>query len=222
MQEGVVMSDEIIVKMSLSDQIYSLLKKQIINGQLKQGERINIEAIAKKYNVSRTPIREALNRLQQEGFVENIHNVGPSVVKFESEDIVELIYVNRILFSGVIELLFKNCNMKLLLAELKKCLDQQILAHENNDFESFLNYSVEFHRILIKNCGNKRIKQLTLQTQTQLDIGVLNYVKIEENKEKGINDHKKIYEALENNDMKGAIEIMEKHNVDAEEFYNKA
>ncbi|WDV47223.1 GntR family transcriptional regulator [Clostridiaceae bacterium M8S5] len=213
------MSEEIIIKKSLSQQIYSVLKKQIISGKLELGERLNIELIAKKYNVSRTPIREAINRLRQEGFIEHIHNVGPSVVKFKPEDVVELVYVNRVLFTGIIELIFKNSDIDILLKQLKECVNQQELAHEQDDLEKFLYYSVEFHRILIKNCGNKRMEQITLMTQAQLDMSVLNYVKSKHNKLKSIKDHKEIYNAIVESDIEKTIELMKKHNVDAENHY---
>jgi DNA-binding GntR family transcriptional regulator len=59
-----------IVQQSLADQVYTLLKEQILNGKLKGGERIPEETLAAQYGVSRTPIREAIRRLSEYGLVE--------------------------------------------------------------------------------------------------------------------------------------------------------
>ncbi len=56
-------------KQNLSDEVYSLLKKEILNGKLKGGEKIPEEALAKTFGVSRTPIREAVRRLGEYGLV---------------------------------------------------------------------------------------------------------------------------------------------------------
>lgn len=64
---------------SLSDQIWSLLKESIIKGELKSGDRILELEVAKMYNVSQAPVREALLRLKKEGFVIHYPNKGTFV-----------------------------------------------------------------------------------------------------------------------------------------------
>ena len=54
---------------NLSDEIYNLLKAQILNGKLAGGEKIPEESLAKQFGVSRTPIREAVRRLGEYGLV---------------------------------------------------------------------------------------------------------------------------------------------------------
>ena len=61
-----------MLQTNLVNQIYDLIVKKIISGDLKMGAKIIISSIAKEYNVSPTPIREALNKLAKEGLVENI------------------------------------------------------------------------------------------------------------------------------------------------------
>ena len=66
-------------KISKVDAIYGLILDKIQSRELLPGDRLNIEDLARDFGVSRTPVRETVNRLIQEGFVEQKHNVGPSV-----------------------------------------------------------------------------------------------------------------------------------------------
>ena len=69
-----------VVRTSLVDQVYSLILEKIQNRELLPGDRLNIEELARDFGVSRTPVRETINRLTQEGFIEQKHNVGPSII----------------------------------------------------------------------------------------------------------------------------------------------
>lgn len=66
-------------KITLADQIYADIKKDITNKQLVSGEKINIKELARKYGVSDTPVKQALQRLAEEKLVVNTPNKGMSV-----------------------------------------------------------------------------------------------------------------------------------------------
>ena len=74
-----------VVRTSLVDQVYSLILEKIQNRELLPGDRLNIEELARDFGVSRTPVRETINRLTQEGFIEQKHNVGPSIIQLSDE-----------------------------------------------------------------------------------------------------------------------------------------
>lgn len=79
-----------VVKMTLADQIYNILKEDIINQNIKCGEKLTSKILQERFNVSSTPIREALNRLGQEGLIDHITNVGGKVIEFNEKDINEI------------------------------------------------------------------------------------------------------------------------------------
>jgi DNA-binding GntR family transcriptional regulator len=69
----------LLFKQSLSDQIYEVLRRDIITQKIKCGDRLNIRELQDRLSSSATPIREAINRLQQEGLVDYVSNVGAKV-----------------------------------------------------------------------------------------------------------------------------------------------
>ena len=79
-----------IRKQSLVDQIYSLLRESILTLRYPLGSRVNVNEIQQEYGVSSTPLREALNRLQQEGLVTTQTNVGASVLPLAPHDVEEI------------------------------------------------------------------------------------------------------------------------------------
>ena len=79
-----------IKKQSLVDQIYSRLREDILNLRFPLGSRINVNEIQDELGVSSTPLREALNRLQQEGLVVMENNVGASVLTLDAHDVEEI------------------------------------------------------------------------------------------------------------------------------------
>src|SRR4030043_728654 len=77
--------------------VYENLKKRIINHSLKSGEPLNESVLTKELGISKTPIREALQQLEKEGFVENIPGKGSFVSRISVQDIREIFEIREIL-----------------------------------------------------------------------------------------------------------------------------
>jgi DNA-binding GntR family transcriptional regulator len=105
--------------------VYETLKRRIITHSLKPGEPINEIALAKELKTSTTPLREALQQLQKEGFVENVPGRGSFVSRISTQDVRELFEIREILECAVI----------------KKVIDQGLVREERalairKEFES--------------------------------------------------------------------------------------
>lgn len=77
----------VIKRLSLVDQVYEKLKERIVNLELPFGSKLNVSKLQEEYGVSSTPVREALNRLLNEGLIEFENNVGASVIDVTPDDI---------------------------------------------------------------------------------------------------------------------------------------
>lgn len=77
----------VIKRLSLVDQVYEKLKERIVNLELPFGSKLNVSKLQEEYGVSSTPVREALNRLLNEGLIEFENNVGARVIDVTEEDI---------------------------------------------------------------------------------------------------------------------------------------
>ncbi|WP_461205393.1 GntR family transcriptional regulator [Clostridium sp. DL1XJH146] len=80
-------------KETLADKVYYYIKDKIVSREIKKGEKINIDKLVKEVGVSKIPVREAINRLQQEGILSYKTNVGTSVVDLVYKDILDINFI---------------------------------------------------------------------------------------------------------------------------------
>ena len=93
-----------IKKRSLVDQVYERLRSDIITLRLPLGSRVNVNELQDTLGVSCTPIREALNRLQQEGLIEYENNVGARVIALTAKDVEEIQHLATTLHCAAVRL----------------------------------------------------------------------------------------------------------------------
>ena len=77
----------VIKRMSLVDQVYEKLKDKIVQLKIPFGSKLNVSKLQEEYGVSSTPVREALNRLLNEGLIEFENNVGARVIDITEDDV---------------------------------------------------------------------------------------------------------------------------------------
>lgn len=205
------------VRNSLVEQVYDYLKTQIKAKELMPGDRLNIEDIAKNFGVSRTPVREAINRLTQNGFVEQQHNVGPCVIQFTEEQANDLIEANAILFDYLFYELMEYGIPEHLLKELENIVHQQEKADLEKNWTRSDHFAAEFHFVLISHLKNFTIKDFLCSTQSKIDMFVSSYRTSEEYRRKSLSDHMSILAALECNNIPLAKDLMRTHNALAKE-----
>jgi len=116
---------EKVVRSSLVDQVHSFIIKRIQRREILPGDRLNIEELAKEFGVSRTPVREAISRLTQEGFVVQNHNAGPCVADFGKEQGLDIIIANAKLFDCVFQMMPGEAEVDSMVAELEEIIQQQ-------------------------------------------------------------------------------------------------
>lgn len=153
------MSKKIIKEQTIQDIVTNNLRKAILTGKFKQGERIVQEELAKKYGVSRMPIREALKRLEFEGIVKNKPRRGTFVYPIGLEDIEEIFTLRLIHESLAVEKALPHIT-KEDISELERILlemEEIKINNETLDYYSKLNES--FHNKLIEKCPWKRVVQ---------------------------------------------------------------
>ena len=108
---------------SLGDGVYQRLVEMIHNGTLPSGATLHVADLAAQFNVSPSPVRDALSRLAAEGLVVNNPNRRSTVVRFTTQDIVETFQLREILECGAARLAAKNIQTPQL-AELRKVAEQ--------------------------------------------------------------------------------------------------
>lgn len=195
---------------SIREKVYDVLKEMIIDGEITPGERIIETEYCNKFQISRTPLREAIRMLELEGLVESQATGGVIVKKVTRQEIYE-IYKIRIALEGIIlEEVIKNStdrNLKkieILLEETKEVLDvkkDEVIFSLFSDFNNLLYDVAKLPKVtsMILNINSymRRFRQLSVKN------GVRKKVAFE--------DHLAIFEAIKNKDLEEAIVINKLH-----------
>lgn len=137
----------------LSNIVYNLIVEDIAYCNIMPGKKINISQIAQDLNISRTPVREALMKLSQLGFVQ-MHNKSYYVSEFTPNDIVNIYYVRSMLESKATFLCAQSKKFPYI-DTLKKLADD--FSEVTEDYEKITDLDFKFHTILISQCGNEHL-----------------------------------------------------------------
>ena len=153
-----------IKKQSLVDMVYDKLREAIIQLKLPLGSKLNVNELQNQIGVSCTPIREAINRLQQEGLVVYENNVGAHIISLEPHDVLEIQQLAMTLHCAAIRLAMVNGDREVIVGELKERLEEYI--HAKNPHDEVMAVK-EFLGTYYHNCGNRRLDRHMLAIQGQ-------------------------------------------------------
>ncbi len=187
---------------TLADQAYNLLKKAIIIGKLKGDESLPEEKIAADLGISRTPLRDALNRLASEGLV--IHRKGrPAVVaSFTKENSLEYMELRSLLEVHNIEKIISKVDSSFLLL-LENNLANQLDAIERDHYHDFIELDREFHLLLASPNKNNEFKKMIHRVNTGVNRAFLILSSTLPTSAKGAyEEHVEIVEALKKQDVR--------------------
>lgn len=191
------------------NQAYRYIKRQIFEGVWEPETAINVNELSATLNISRTPIHKALSKLEQEGFITIIPQVGVYVKKPDPEEIIQRLLVCANLDSLMTE--YSVYNLKEVeFAAMEKILKEMDRLDTSNDEYARLN--IEFHKTIYE--ASKLQHTLTLTKQLW---DYLNYVGNPDNlfsskrRKRSQTEHWMIYYHLKEKDGKAAKELMERH-----------
>lgn len=197
-----------IVKEKLSNKVYTLIKEMIANHRFEPGARINVEQLTKEFGVSRTPVWEAIGRLEQEGLVENIPNRGVFMASLTAEMALWLYEVREVLEGMAARLAAKRMGPETL-EKMESYLVQQASIVETGDLIAYSRSDFEFHATIYEASGNP-VLQESLETiknkMRPLSVRVKPALTLL------YRDHQLIFESLQNMDPEKSETYMRIHN----------
>ena len=144
-----------VIQSRLADDVYEQILSAIVNGDIAPGERLIQEKIASQINISRTPVREALLRLEQEGILEISGRKGFSIRKI-SEDEVRQLYAVREAIEGYAARQVAERKDPEQLATIKKMVDAE-LEEDLTDVEVDFRVNRAIHRTIVEQTGNSML-----------------------------------------------------------------
>lgn len=194
----------------IRDIVYDHLREALIDGIIKPGERIVERTYAEKFNVSRTPIREVLRKLEMEGFVEYIPRRG-IVAKGLNEVEIEEIYAIRISLERLALSMAVTKINRVQLSKVKKVHERTVMANEINDVETVVTQMRKFDDLLFEAANMPRLQKMIAGLQESLR----SYRKInlsgDNRRHLAIAEHGEILQAVINKDVDLAEKLVVEH-----------
>lgn len=210
-----------IVKQTLADQIYTILRNDIINQTIKCGEKLTLKSLQDRFDLSSTPIREAMKRLSQEGLIDHVTNVGAKVVDINEKDIKEIYDFCSILDVSALKLTMQCVKVPAAIIELNYCLKLQEEALETGNLNDFKLHSDNFHDIFFKYADNSRLYDASLKIRSLFSILTNKYQNFTNAESVVLVEHKRIAEAVASNNIDKAALLMTEHFEHAKEHLLK-
>lgn len=194
----------------LRDVVFQTLRQSILTGELKPGERLMEIHLADKLGVSRTPIREAIRKLELEGLVTMIPRRGAEVSQITEGNLRDVLEVRRALDALAVELACERITEEQI-EELKKACEQFEEVTKTGDVVKITQSDVYLHDIIINASGNHRLIQMVNNLSQQMYRYRLEYIKDESNYGTLIAEHSVIYDCIRRRDKAAGAEAIKAH-----------
>jgi DNA-binding GntR family transcriptional regulator len=195
---------------SLEEKVYISLEEQIISQKLRPGESVTEMKLSRELGVSRTPVREALQRLDREGLIKLIPNKGAVVLGISEQDLID-IYKIRMRLEGLAARIAAEKKDEQFCRALGDNVDLTEFYMTKGDIEKVKNLDSEFHDIIYRCCESRMLGK----TLSELHRYIASYRKlslaVSGRIDRSLAEHKEIYDAIASGNADAADELMSKH-----------
>lgn len=198
-----------IQKQNISEDIVVYIKNQILSGELNPGDRIVETKLAKELGISQTPVREAIRHLQGEGIIIIVPNKGPMVRTLDMKDVFEIYSVRSMLEGLAIRLATQNATEREI-QELEAFYNKMKDKIHDSSVPYLLQDSAHIHQTIIYMSNHARL--ITMYKSISFQISLVNrMLGTRSTKQKEVDDHLELIEALKKRDPDPAEMTIRKH-----------
>ncbi len=205
----------------LRDVIFDTLREAIIVGELKPGERLMEVKLAQKMGVSRTPVREAIRKLELEGLVEMLPRKGAHIADLSIKDIMDVLEV-RATLDGLASSLSASRISDDEIKELKHVHSQFVNYVEKENLQGSIKKDVEFHDIIYRSSRNDKLIQISNNLREQIQRFRVIYIKDYSSTRELIKEHIEIIDAITARDSAAAMRSAQSHIKKQEEAITRS
>ena len=194
----------------LRDVVFNTLRRAILRGELKPGERLMEIQLANKLGVSRTPIREAIRKLELEGLVLMIPRKGAEVAEITEKNLRDVLEVRCALEELAVQLACDRIE-KGEVSELHAAADHFRDVLDSDDITLIAQADEAFHDVIFTATNNGRLIQLLNNLREQMYRYRIEYLKDVKARRSLVEEHDALWEALKERDLERAQMIMREH-----------
>ena len=196
--------------MPLRDVVFHTLRRAILMGELEPGERLMELQLTEKLGVSRTPIREAIRKLELEGLVVMVPRKGAAVAKITEKDLLDVLEVRCSLEELAVELACERISEEAL-EQLANSMEEFRTSLSGGDITAIAEKDVEFHDVIFAATDNKRLIQIVSNLQEQMYRYRVEHLKNPATHAQIFKEHEKILNCLRERNKEAARAAIRKH-----------
>ena len=198
-------------RQSLVQQAYQEIRRRILDNEYPPAHQVLEQDLAEELGMSRTPLREALVRLQNEHFVQLIPRHGMRVVPLSLEDLRDTYEVLTALEVAAIERLVRSEPDRKALARLDEALDAMDASLKQRDRDAWVKADERFHRTLIDLCGNGRLAAVAYTLWDHGHRARMTTVRLRPTLGSSNKEHREVVEAIKRGNWREARAVHLKH-----------
>lgn len=194
----------------LRDVVFQTLRQAILKGELEPGERLMEIQLAERLGVSRTPVREAIRKLELEGLVVMVPRKGAEVASITEKNVQDVLEVRKALEELAVTLACQRMDE----SQFKQFDEQNHIFEEAlkaNDFMEIAKQDIDFHEMIYTAAGNERLQQMLNNLQEQMYRYHIEYRKDEKQRNKLVQEHQEIAEAIQTRNVERAKSAIRLH-----------
>lgn len=206
--------------MAIAADLFTTLKDEILQGRLLSGQKLTEKVLCDKYQISRTPVREALHKLEMEGLVESIPNRGFYVLGLAEQDYLDMFTLRKIYEIQAVTWAIERITDEEL-EELEELFEFMEFYTMKKDVAKMLTINMNFHQKIYNASHNRMLKNLLSSYQEMLkhienpSTPKASYL------DEVFNEHREIFNAFKNKDIEAGRIAMANHMDCARDRYVK-
>lgn len=202
----------ILKRGTTTEQIYIKIKQDIVNGAFHSNERLVTEKIAAQYKVSRTPVREALKKLEKDGLIESRSNAGAVIKDIDIDEVSDIYEIRKALEIIAVKKAISRGISPEAMKRLKLCCEARKAA---TSLETLENCDRDFHMIICRESGSKALIEVMenyMILVSSFSVGPRVMQKRNLSRDFISNaEHEQILNAIENKDQEKASALLSEH-----------
>jgi DNA-binding GntR family transcriptional regulator len=195
---------------SLVDAVASQLRELIVSGELALGQQLSERNLAAAFNVSKTPVREALAQLKTEGLVKIAAQRGATVFTLSGQEVADICEWRQTLESAALRMAFER-DLDRLIAGLGKVVDEMTKAREKSDTKGYLAQDTAYHNVFFQCCGNRLFVDTYDLMQAKI-AALRTHLSVKpRHTEQSYAEHQEILDALKRKSIEVALACLARH-----------
>jgi len=205
-----------VTRSLLAEQVYKTIKNAIMNGEISAGQRLKEVELAESLNVSRTPVRQALNMLKLEGFVVNLAGGGVKVIEVTRDEANKIFDLRVLLETFAAEKAVENI-LETDISKLEELLIESDFLVKQGLYKKLVSVNTQFHDVISAASANSKLFDILGSIKEHL--AFYREVSVSDQSAKAsLEGHRRILEELKNRDEKAISFIMKDHLEEAREI----